>query len=105
MSQVIRLELKSYDHRLLDKAVAGIVEIVGDGLNSVVPMPTKIKRFVINKATHAYGYSKERYELRKHKRVLWIRPDAGSMSSLMRMELPHGIEVYIKLVGEENTNS
>lgn len=97
-NQTIRLELKSYDHRILDKAVADIAGIVGDGLIAAVAMPNNVKKVVIHKSTHVYGSSKEKYEMKRHKRTIWIRPSADNMAALMQFGLPYGVEIYIKLL-------
>jgi small subunit ribosomal protein S10 len=98
--QRIRLKLKSYDHRLLDKAVKQIVLTVkrtGAQLMGPVPLPNKKRCFTVLRSPHVDKKSREQFELTTHKRVLDIvSPSDKTMDALMKLNISSGVDVEIK---------
>lgn len=100
MSQEIVLKLKAFDHRVLDHSVKDIVSTVkrsGAQIRGPIPMPRKIKKFTVHKSTHVYIKSREQYEIRCHTRMMYVVPSPQTVDSLMKLDLPAGVEVEIKL--------
>lgn len=97
--QRIRLKLKSYDHRLLDKAIKQIVLIAkrtGAQLMGPVPLPNKRRCFTVLRSPHIDKKSREQFELTTHKRVLdIISPSDKTMDSLMKLNISSGVDVEI----------
>ncbi len=98
--QKIRIRLKAYDHRLLDRSAQSIVETAkrtGAEVCGPVPLPTKIRRYCVIRAPHKYKDSREHFEIRTHRRLLDIfRPTPQTVDALMRLELPSGVDVEIR---------
>ncbi len=99
--QKIRIKMKGYDHRLLDESVKKIVETAeknGAKVAGPIPLPTKISRFTVLRSPHVNKKSREQFEMRVHKRLLDILdPSPKTMDALMRVDLPSGVDVEIKL--------
>lgn len=99
--QKIRIKLKSYDHRVLDKSVKNIVETVnrtGAHISGPVLLPVKIKKYTVLRSPHADKKSREQFEMRIHKRLIDILdPTPTTVEELMKLQLPSGIEVEIKM--------
>ena len=97
----VRIKLKAYDHRVLDKAAAKIVETVkrtGGTVSGPVPLPTEIQKYTILRAVHKYKDSREQFEIRTHKRLIDIvNPSPKTVDALMRLNLPAGVDIEIKL--------
>lgn len=100
-SQLIRIRLKGYDHKLLDAAVAEIVQTVrrtGGRVAGPIPLPTRIERFTVNRSTFVDKKSREQFEIRTHKRLLDVlEPTQQTIDELSKLELSTGIDVAIKL--------
>ncbi|MGQ9508617.1 MAG: 30S ribosomal protein S10 [Thermodesulfobacteriota bacterium] len=100
-TQKIRVCLKSFDHKLLDKSVAEIVETVrrtGASVAGPIPLPTKISRYTVLRSPHVDKKSREQFEIRTHKRLIDIlEPTQQTVDALMKLELAAGIDVEIKL--------
>jgi small subunit ribosomal protein S10 len=98
--QRIRLKLRSYDHRLLDKAVRQIVLTVkrtGAQLMGPVPLPNKKRCFTVLRSPHVDKKSREQFELTTHKRILDIvAPSDKTMDALMKLNISSGVDVEIK---------
>jgi small subunit ribosomal protein S10 len=96
----IRLRLKSYDHRLLDKAVKQIVltaKRTGSHLMGPVPLPNKRRCFTVLRSPHVNKKSREQFELTRHMRVLdIISPSDKTMDALMKLNISSGVDVEIK---------
>ena len=101
MSQKIRIKLKSFDHMLVDKSTAKIVETVkstGAKVNGPIPLPTNKKIFTVNRSTFVNKKSREQFELDTYCRLLEIEDsNAKTVDALMRLELPAGVDVEIKV--------
>lgn len=98
--QRIRLTLRSYDHRLLDKAVKQIVltaKRTGSQLMGPVPMPNKRRCFTVLRSPHIDKKSREQFELTTHRRILDIvSPSDKTMDALMKLNISSGVDVEIK---------
>ena len=97
----LRIKLKAYDHRVLDKACAKIVETVkrtGGEISGPVPLPTEIQKYTILRAVHKYKDSREQFERRTHKRLIVINnPSKETVEALQHLDLPSGVDIQIKL--------
>ena len=101
MSQKIRIKLKSFDHMLVDKSAAKIVETVkstGAKVNGPITLPTNKKIFTVNRSTFVNKKAREQFELDSYRRLLDIEDsNAKTVDALMKLELPSGVEVEIKV--------
>ena len=101
MSNKIRIRLKAYEHRSLDLAASKIVDTVkrlGGKVSGPVPLPTEIQKYTILRAVHKYKDSREQFEMRTHKRLIdIIEPSSQTVDALMRLDLPAGVDIEIKL--------
>jgi small subunit ribosomal protein S10 len=99
--QRIRIKLKAFDHRLLDTSAVEIVETVrrmGATVSGPIPLPTRIERFTVLRSPHIDKRSREQFEIRTHRRLLDIlEPTTKTVDALMKLELPAGVGVEIKL--------
>lgn len=97
----VRINLKSYDHQLIDVAAGKIVETVkrtGGEISGPVPLPTEIEKVTVLRAVHKYKDAREQFERRTHKRLIdVINPSEDTVEALKHLDLPSGIEVKIKL--------
>ena len=100
-TQKIRIRLKAYDHKALDQSAARIVEAAkktGAEVSGPIPLPTEKQVVTILRAVHKYKDSREQFEQRTHKRLIDIlSPDQKTVDALMKMDLPAGVNVEIKL--------
>ncbi len=100
-NQKIRIRLKSYDHRILDMSAEKIVETAkgtGASVSGPIPLPTEKQIITILRAVHKYKDSREQFEIRTHKRLIDItNPSSKTVDSLMRLDLPAGVDIEIKL--------
>jgi small subunit ribosomal protein S10 len=98
----VRIKLKAYDHRVLDKAAVKIIETVkrsGGIVSGPVPLPTEIQKYTILRAVHKYKDSREQFEMRTHKRLIDIKePSKETIDALTHLDLPSGVDIEIKLV-------
>jgi small subunit ribosomal protein S10 len=99
--QRIRIRLKAYDHRILDQSAREIVntaERTGARVSGPIPLPTKISRYTVLRSPHVDKKSREQFEIRTHVRLLDIlQPTPQTVDALMRLDLPAGVDVEIKL--------
>lgn len=102
MNQKIRIKLKSYDHNLVDKSAEKIVKTVkttGAVIRGPIPLPTHKRIFTVNRSTFVHKKSREQFQLTSHKRLLDIySTNAKTVDALMKLELPSGVEVEIKVL-------
>ena len=100
-SDRIRIKLKAYDYRILDKAVAEIVDTArntGAGVAGPIPLPTNIHKYTIQRSVHVDKKSREQFEMRVHKRLMDILdPTQQTVDALGKLSLPAGVDVEIKL--------
>ncbi len=99
--QAIRVRLMAYDHKILDLAVEKIVEVAtktGAGVKGPIPLPTEKQVYTVLRATFKYKDSREQFEIRTHKRLLYItNPQKETIETLRRLDLPTGVDIDIKL--------
>ena len=94
----VRIKLKAYEHRTLDKAAAKIVETVkrtGGVVSGPVPLPTEVQKYTILRAVHKYKDAREQFEMRTHKRLIDIY--SPNVKLLDKIHLPAGVDIKIKL--------
>ena len=99
--QKIRIRLKAYDHALLDKSAAKIVETAkktGADVSGPIPLPTEKEVVTIIRAVHKYKDSREQFEQRTHKRLIDItNATTETTEALIKLDMPAGIDIEIKL--------
>jgi small subunit ribosomal protein S10 len=97
----IRIRLKSFDHRMIDRSAADIVRTARNtGANIVgpIPLPTKKRIYTVIRSPHIDKTSREQFEIRTHKRLIDILESTPqTIDSLMKLDLPAGVEVEIKV--------
>ncbi|MFY9506529.1 MAG: 30S ribosomal protein S10 [Caldicoprobacterales bacterium] len=95
------MKLKAYDHTLIDQSAQKIVETAkntGAEVSGPVPLPTDKEVITILRAPHKYKDAREQFEMRTHKRLIDIlSPTPKTVDSLMRLDLPAGVDIEIKL--------
>lgn len=100
-NQQIHIKLAAFDHKLLDKSTSEIVITVkrtGAKIKGPIPLPLSIEKFTVNMSPHVDKKSREQFEIRTHKRLIIIYPTSQTVDALMKLDLPAGVEVDIKLV-------
>ena len=104
LMEKIRLKLKAYDHRVLDRSVAAIVEAVkrtGAEIVGPIPMPTKIKRYTVLRSPHVNKSSREQFEMRIHSRMIdIISATTDTVDSLMKLDLAPEVNVEVRAMGK-----
>ena len=100
-SQTIRIRLKAFDHRLIDRSAKEILETAkrtGARVLGPIPLPTKKERFTILVSPHVNKDARDQYEIRTHKRLMDIvDPTEKTVDALMKLDLAAGVDVQIKL--------
>jgi small subunit ribosomal protein S10 len=100
-NQRIRIRLKAFDHRLIDRSAQEIVDTAkrtGALVHGPIPLPTKIERFTLNRSPHSDKKSRDQFEIRTHKRIMdIIEPTDKTVDALMKLDLAAGVDVEIKL--------
>ena len=100
-NQKIRIRLKAYDHYMLDQSAQKIVETArrtGAGVAGPVPLPTEKNIYTILRSPHVNKDSREQFEMRTHKRLIdIIEPTSKTVDALMRLDMPAGVDIEIKL--------
>jgi len=101
MSQKIRIKLKPYDHNLLDKSAEKIVKTVkstGAVVSGPIPLPTHKRIYTVLRSPHVNKKAREQFELCAYKRLMDIYSSSSkTVDALMKLELPSGVEVEIKV--------
>lgn len=101
-TQKIRINLKAYDHKLIDQSVAKIIDTVkktGAEVSGPIPLPTKKEVVTILRAVHKYKDSREQFEMRTHKRLIDIlRPTPKTADALQSLDLPDGVDITLKIM-------
>ena len=99
--QRIRIRLKAYDHRILDQSAEQIVEAAertGAIVAGPIPLPTHIKKFTVIRSPFIHKDGREQFEIRTHKRLIDIQnPTSRTVDTLMRLQLPAGVDIEVKL--------
>lgn len=100
-NQRIRIRLKAFDHRLIDRSTLEIVETAkrtGAQVHGPIPLPTKIERFTVLISPHVNKDARDQYEIRTHKRLIDIvEPTDKTVDALMKLDLAAGVDVQISL--------
>ena len=100
-TQKMRINLRAFDHELVDSASARIVETAkkaGAKVSGPIPMPTEKEVVTILRSPHKHKDSREQFEIRTHKRLIDIyNPSAKTVDSLMKIDLPAGVDIKINL--------
>ncbi len=100
-SQKIRIRLKAFDHRLIDRSAQEIVDTArrtGALVRGPIPLPTKIERYTLLRSPHVNKTSRDQFEIRTHKRIMdIIEPTDKTVDALMKLDLAAGVDVEIKL--------
>ena len=99
--QKIRIKLLAYDYRLIDQSTAKIIDTAkrtGALIAGPVLLPTRIRKYTVNRSVHVDKKSREQFEMRVHKRLIdLISPTQKTVDELMKLDLPSGVDVEIKL--------
>ena len=97
----IRIRLKGYDHSIVDQAAEKIVETAkrtGAEISGPIPLPTDRTVYTVLRSPHKFKKSREQFEMRTHKRLIDIvNPTPKTVDSLMKLDLPSGVDIEIKL--------
>lgn len=105
MKDNIRIRLRAFDHRLLDQSTREIVETAkrtGAQVAGPIPLPTRFSKFTVNRSPHVDKKSRDQFEIRTHKRLLDIlNPTQNTVDTLMRLDLPAGVDVEIKVFSRQ----
>ncbi|MCB1323941.1 MAG: 30S ribosomal protein S10 [Spirochaetales bacterium] len=100
MATRIRVKLKAFDHRLIDKSAAEIVATArrtGAEISGPIPLPTRTEKFTVLRSVHVNVKSREQFEVRTHKRLIDImNTNPDTVDALMKLQLPAGVSVDIK---------
>ena len=100
-NQKIRIRLRAFDHRAIDRSAQEIVETAkrtGARVAGPIPLPTRIEKFTVNRSVHVNKKSMEQFEIRTHKRLLdIIDPTARTVDELKKLNLPAGVDITIRI--------
>lgn len=98
--QKIRIRLKGYDQRILDRSTADIVDTAkrtGAGVAGPIPMPTRREIYTVLRSPNVDRKSREQFEIRTHTRLIEvIDPTARTIDALKGLTLPAGVDIKIK---------
>ena len=101
LAQRIRIKLKAYDNKIIDKSAKQIVDTIernGGKVTGPVPMPTQIHKYTVNRSAFIDKNSREQFEMRVHKRLIDITsPNPKIIDSLMNLNLPAGVDIELKM--------
>lgn len=101
VKQKVRIRLKAFDHKILDQSARQIVdaaERTGALVAGPVPLPTKIERYSVIRSPFVDKDSQEQFEIRTHKRLIDVMdPSQQTINALMKLNLPAGVDIEIKL--------
>jgi small subunit ribosomal protein S10 len=97
----IRIKVKSFDHKIIDKATKTIIDTARKSQAQVkgpIPLPTEKTKFTVNRSTFVHKDAREQFEMRVHKRLIDIyEPKSNTVSDLMNLALPSGVDIEIKM--------
>ena len=100
-NQKIRIRLKGYDHEVVDQSSRLIVDTAqksGARVSGPIPLPTERNLYTVIRSPHKDKDSRDQFEMRTHKRLIDILdPTSSTVDSLMRLDLPAGVDIEIKL--------
>jgi len=99
--QRLRIKIRAYDHKIIDQSAKQIVETAerqGAKVVGPIPLPTKTRKYTVNRSSFVHKDSREQYEMRVHKRLIDIyNPNARIIDAMMNLNLPAGVDVEIKM--------
>lgn len=99
--QKIRIKLRAYDNKIIDKSAQQIVDTIeryGGKPVGPVPLPTEINKYTVNRSTFIDKQSREQFEMRTHKRIIDITsPTPKIIDALMNLNLPAGVDIEVKM--------
>ena len=97
----LRIRVSAYEHKLLDESVARIIESANRfdaEVKGPIPLPTKMKKYTVNRSTFIYNTSREQFEMRIHTRLIDIKnPSAKVIEALTNLSLPSGVNIDVKM--------
>jgi small subunit ribosomal protein S10 len=100
-SPKLRIKLRAYDHKVIDKSAREICETAlryGTEVLGPVPLPTEIHKYTVNRSTFVHKDAREQFEMRVHKRLIDIlKPNSRVIDALMNLNLPAGVDIEIKM--------
>lgn len=101
VKQKIRIKLKAYDHRIIDKSARQIIDTAlrsGASITGPVPLPVEKNKVTVIKSPHVFKDSREQFEMRTHKRLIdVVNPTPKTIDNLMNLDLPAGVDIEIKM--------
>jgi small subunit ribosomal protein S10 len=99
--QKIRIKIKAFDHKIIDKSTKTIIDTAersGAQIFGPIPLPTEKKKYTINRSTFVHKDARDQYEMRIHKRLIDIvEPSGKTIEDLTSLSLPSGVDVEIKM--------
>ena len=100
MDETIKIRMEAYDHESLDTSAIEIVETAkrtGASVAGPVPLPTRIERYTVLRSPHIDKKSREQFEIRTHKRLIYIsEPTSKTVDALSKLNMPAGVDIRIK---------
>ncbi len=103
--QKIRIKVQSFDHKILDDVCQLIIQTAIDSgaiIAGPIPLPTKLKKFTVNRSTFKHKTSREQFEIRTHRRLIDIKETSNhTIDSLTNLTVPAGVDIEIKMMVEE----
>ncbi len=100
MQEKIQIRMEAYDHETLDQSAADIVETArrtGAQVSGPIPLPTRIERYTVLRSPHTDKKSREQFEIRTHKRLVYISdPTSKTVDALSKLNMPAGVDIRIK---------
>ncbi|RLC35335.1 MAG: 30S ribosomal protein S10 [Candidatus Nealsonbacteria bacterium] len=101
ISPKLRIKLRAYDHKVIDKSAREICETAlryGAEVAGPVPLPTEIHKYTVNRSTFVHKDAREQFEMRVHKRLIDIlKPNPRAIDALINLNLPAGVDIEIKM--------
>ena len=98
--EVIRIRMEAYDHAILDQSALEIVDTAKRTHSEVhgpIPLPTRIERYTVLRSPHIDKKSREQFEIRTHKRLIYIsEPTTKTVDALSKLNMPAGVDIRIK---------
>lgn len=97
----IRIRLSAFDHIVLDEAVNKIIDTAersGAVIHGPIPLPTKIRKFTVNRSTFVHKDARDQFEMRTHRRLIDLKETTfKTIESLQNLSLPSGVDIEIKM--------
>ena len=101
MQPKIKIRMEAYDHEAIDQSARDIVETAkrtGARISGPIPLPTRIERYTVLRSPHIDKKSREQFEIRTHKRLIYItEPTTKTMDALAKLSMPAGVDIRIRV--------